>query len=267
MGLNVHMMAQMLLLRSYHRAARIRLDDHELLLALIHRFNSPVDWMRCAMSSRRLNAWMSCREQLEVWFKGYTPEARTDWIKFVIHHNVKFLLQPLAAAGGNVNCVFEQIWFRTPLHRAASRGHFELTKLLYALRADPLARDSHGAAPIHLCASKGRLRILDLMLQHDDGCAQAVDYSGRTPIHVAALKGHLAAVQLLVFARGSPGAQTHNGCTPMDMARRGQHVEITKFLESRQKRDEEALPAARTILSSLFTRVTQASVRQAPSAD
>merc|ERR1719193_2340451 len=124
------------------------------------------------------------------------------------------LLRPLVQAKADVNCAFEHYWFRTPLHRAASRGHADMCRLLLALRADSSLPDSHGAAPIHLVASKGRPPIVELLLKHDAASAGAVDFSGRTPCHMAALKGHACVVRWLVMARADAGARAFDGRTP-----------------------------------------------------
>merc|ERR1719193_204991 len=131
------------------------------------------------------------------------------------------LLRPLVQAKADVNCAFEHYWFRTPLHRAASRGHADMCRLLLALRADSSLPDSHGAAPIHLVASKGRPPIVELLLKHDAASAGAGDFDGRTPL---------------------------------DMAKRGQHTAVAELLESHRQRQEEDIPAARQLLQSAFGR-------------
>jgi len=194
------------------------------------------------------------------WLRGHSDESRKDTLRLAIQHNVIGLMQPVMEARADVNCTFEQFWFRTPLHRASSRGHKEVCKLLLSLRADSTRRDSHGAAPIHLVASKGRLPIVDLLLRHDPSSVAAVDNSGRTPCHMAALKGHLAVVQHLVGAGAGIAAQSLDGRMPVDMARRGQHLEIIKFLEDsshHREQVEQARPAARRVLERLFSLTLQ----------
>lgn len=264
---NAHATAQQLLLRYYQRAGRRRLDQDELILPLVYRFCGPIEWARSAVVCQSVRSrGLDHHGLLTYWFNDYSREGRKEALKHAIQHNVIGLLRPLIEARAEVNCVFEQCFFRAPLHRAASRGHREVCKLLLALQADASLRDSHGAAPIHLVASKGRLPIVDLLLRHDSGSASAVDYSGRTPCHMAALKGHLLVVQRLVAAHASVGSQTIEGRTPLDMARRGQHFDIVRYLESlRRRRDheEEALPAARHVLHALFHRTFVAARRRA----
>lgn len=257
-GFNANLLAQVLLARCYQHVCRRRIDEDEQLLPLIQRMCGPVEWARCAGCCRSFrDRGLSQPGFLKYWFSGYSAEGQRGAMKFAIQHNMTNLVRPLIDAKADVNCVFEQFWFRTPLHRAASRGHSELCKLLLALKANPRLRDSHGAAPIHLVASKGRLPIVDLLLRHDPAGATASDYSGRTPCHMAALKGHLGIVQQLVEARASADAQATDGRTPLDMAQRGQHVHVVGFLERwrrRQDLESEAHPAARHVLEALFER-------------
>jgi len=177
-------------------------------------------------------------------------------MKHAIQNNVISLIGPLIDAKADVNCCFgSDYWFRTPLHRAASRGHGDLCKLLLSLRANSSARDSHGASPIHLVASKGRLAIVDILLRHDCHTANAVDYAGRSPCHMAALKGHLACVNHIARARGNVTAQALDGRTPLDMAERGEHADVAQLLQDWARRFEEEVEVLRTtrlILGSLF---------------
>lgn len=259
-SVNVHCVAQLLLSQSYRRACRRRLDEDDIILPLAHAFCRPVDWARCAATCRAVRrlGWSSSRPRpsraVTSWLRGYTAEARNQVLKACIQHNVLGMLRPLADAGADMNCVFEQYWFRTPLHRAASRGNAELCRQLLALRADAAIRDSHGAAPIHLVASKGRQAIVELLLQHDPASAGAVDFSDRTPYHMAALKGHLNVVKCLIAARADASHPSLDGRTPLEMARRGQHAHVVDFLERHARREEEDIPAARLLLGELFRR-------------
>mmetsp|Transcript_46286 Transcript_46286/g.143380 ORF Transcript_46286/g.143380 Transcript_46286/m.143380 type:complete len:86 (-) Transcript_46286:110-367(-) len=77
---------------------------------------------------------------------------------------------------------------------------------------------------------------------------------------MAALKGHLAVVQHLVGAGAGIAAQSLDGRMPVDMARRGQHLEIIKFLEDsshHREQVEQARPAARRVLERLFSLTLQ----------
>jgi len=261
-SISAHYIAQTLLMQSYRRAGRRRLEEDEVLLPLVQRLCSPVEWARCAQCCRGLRArgWSSragcpaARQRACLWLQGFSAPGHKEAMRLAVHYNIVGFLQPLAEAGADMNCVFESCWFRTPLHRAASRGQTEMCRLLTDLRADPALRDSHGAAPIHLVASKGRVAIVNLLLWHHPQSTRAVDFSGRTPLHMAALKGHLGVVRRLLAARADTAATASDHRTPLHMAHRGQHAHLIAFMESWQRRRDEALPAARQILGLLFQR-------------
>lgn len=265
-GVNAQVMAHLLLLQSYRACAahhrRQRFVEDELMSILVHRLSSPVEWARCSSCCRQFYAkGLRNNSLLIYWLSAYSTEGRKEAMHFVIQHNVISLLRPLINAGADVNCVFEQYYFRTPLHRAASRGNADLCRQLLLLRANPLLRDSHGAAPIHLVASKGRYRIVDLLLRHEPRGATAVDYGGRTACHMAALKGHLAVVQRLVAGGAGVAVPALDGRTPLDMALWKQHNHVVHFLESWQRRqhgDEEVMQATRLVLGTLFYRTLTA---------
>lgn len=255
-SLDAHGLASMLLSRTYRRAGQIHLQKDETILPLAHRHCGLVDWGRCSSCCRQFRRQgIRNMSLLTYWFSGFEQLARNEAIKLACQHNVRYLLRPLVAAGADLNCVFEQFWFRTPLHRAASRGNRELCEHLLELRAEPGWKDSHGATPLHLVASKGRSAIVDLLLRNNPSGVDSADFSGRTPCHMAVLKGHAQVVRHLVNARADILAQAVNGQTPMDLAERGQFTEILEFLQQslqRQERALQALPAARALLQSLF---------------
>jgi len=271
-SVNVHCVAQLLLLHAYRRACRRRLDEDEVIMPLAQPFCWPIDWGRCAATCRALRNFgfgalrTGFTATVRARLREYTAEARDQVLKMCVHHNVLAMLRPLTEAGADMNCVFEQYWFRTPLHRAASRGNVEMCRQLLALRANSAIRDSHGAAPMHLVASKGRLSIVELLLQHDPECAGAADFSGRTPYHMAALKGHLNVVKCLIAARADYASdRSADGRTPLEMARRGQHTHVVEYLERRARREEEDVPAARQLIGELFRRTVAASAVSAAS--
>lgn len=261
-GVNPHMMAQLLLLKSYRACAEHQHNQsrHEQLLPLVQRLCGPVEWARTAACCHQFHALgLAQRGLLSYWLRGYSREGQNEALKHAIQNNVIGLVRPLVDADADVNCVFEQFWFRTPLHRAASRGNVGLCKLLLSLRADSAKCDSHGACPIHLVASKGRLMIVDLLLRHDINSANVVDYAGRSPMHMAALKGNLSCVKRIATARGNIAAQALDWQTPLDMAVRCDHTDVCAFVESWTRRLEQEAEASRAtpvVLSSLYLRLS-----------
>jgi len=257
--------AQSLLLQWYRRAGRRRLDQEDhVIVPLLQRFLNVPSLGRLAMTCRTLKkrSWFSgdrCAPKiLTSWFHEFSDDSKREVLSQAIQHNVPTLVKPVIEAGGNPNCVFHQFWFRTPLHRAASHGHVEICRSLLDLKADTMMKDSHGASPMHLVASKGRLPIVDLLLTYDLSCSNAVDYCRRTPCHMAALKGHLTVLRWLVIMRADFNSGTLDGRTPLFMARRAQHTECIEYLDDLRAHQEEDLPAARRLLEGLFARTSLA---------
>lgn len=238
----------------------------EIALPLALRFAGPAEWGRCAPSCRQSRAWgvAGMDDMVRVWLSGFSKDTCTELLKHAVQQGTGRLVRPLLEARADVNCCFEQFWFRTPLHRAASRDQSDLCRVLLASRADPQRRDLHGATPLHIVASRSspdrrRLPIVEDLLGSDPGGVSVVDYSGRTPCHMAALTGHLATVQLLLERRASVASLTPDGRTPADMARRGQHLTVLGFLEDfrRQAEAAEARPAVQQVLGAIYEQALE----------
>lgn len=251
---NANVVAQALLFRLYRFASQVRFADDDLLLTLVGGHLRPADWAHCMFTCRRFFSRFAqdLSGLAHCWFRRYSESGRKEAIRYIIEQNVVALVRPVIEATANVNCRDQDSFFRTPLHRAASRGHVEVCRHLLLLRADPSQLDSHGIAPIHLVASKGLVPIVDLLLRHHPSSIDVLDFHGRTPCHMAALKGHLAVLRRLVEARAAPDVQTLGHRTPVDMARRGQHSACIQYLED--VRRNASMPVARHVLGTLFQR-------------
>jgi len=226
--------AQLLLLHLYG-AIKVQWGFYvveSILAPFVVQFCAPREWAKCTACCRKFRRWgIERRDLTKYWLAGYCREGHAEVLELAVTHNVPSLARTVIAAGADVNFPFEQLWFRTPLHRAAMRGNMEMCRLLLDLRADAAVRDTHGCAPIHLVATKGRLQIADLLLVHDPSGATAVDNNGRTPCHQAAMKGHLPVIQRLVESRADLGTQNHDGRTAADTARRNGHFQAAKWMD------------------------------------
>eukprot|EP00928_Gymnodinium_smaydae_P081626 TRINITY_DN65108_c0_g1_i1.p1 TRINITY_DN65108_c0_g1~~TRINITY_DN65108_c0_g1_i1.p1 ORF type:complete len:391 (-),score=58.48 TRINITY_DN65108_c0_g1_i1:197-1369(-) len=236
-GLGTQVAAQLLLLELY-RACQNGWGAYvgEVILApFVLHFCNPTEWARYRTCCRRFRRFGIKRESFASYcFSGYSMDGRVETLNSAVRRNVPAVVRLAVEARADVNSVVDHVYLRAPLHCAAKQGNADLCELLMLLRADVALRDSHGAAPIHLASSRGRLQVLDLLLRDDPDSVEVRDASGRTPCHMAALKGHLSVVQRLLRGRARPGAFAFDGRTPVDMARYNQHLALAEFMENHE---------------------------------
>ena len=125
---------------------------------------------------------------------------------------------------------------RTPLHYAASNGHYGMCKLIIESTSDknPASIKYDGETPLHLAASNGHLKICKLIMEHlsDKNPANSVEDGGEfTPFHFAARKGHFSVCQLMLdnLSDKNPATKTAR-VTPLHMAARDGHVAVCKLI-------------------------------------
>eukprot|EP01105_Mastigella_eilhardi_P014580 TRINITY_DN3317_c0_g3_i3.p1 TRINITY_DN3317_c0_g3~~TRINITY_DN3317_c0_g3_i3.p1 ORF type:complete len:614 (+),score=57.38 TRINITY_DN3317_c0_g3_i3:347-2188(+) len=117
---------------------------------------------------------------------------------------------------------------RSLLHLAArydSCAH--LTSLLLRRKADPNARDSLGAAPLHIAARYGRVTQLDTLIAGgaDPNCA---DNNGWTPLMVSCRHGHADFAQHLLRCGSSVLHRNKGGRTALHVALVSGKVDIAR---------------------------------------
>lgn len=139
-----------------------------------------------------------------------------------------------AVATGNVKVVRERInegastnhmdtngW--TLLHLAASRGKERVLRVLLEKGGDAFARDYVGGfTALHYAAMHGRTRIAKLLLDFKgldkEKLVDARSEDGWTPLHVAAHYGRDSFVQLLLESKGYVDALSDKGTTALQLA-------------------------------------------------
>lgn len=84
----------------------------------------------------------------------------------------------------------------TPLHFAAQRGRYEISKYLLARGADPNARNFIRKTPLHLAAFLDNADCCELLLQHG-AQIDAKDHFGRTPYQIAKENGYEDTLRVL----------------------------------------------------------------------
>ncbi len=113
---------------------------------------------------------------------------------------------------------------RTPLFRAAARGHFDPTNVLLTHGADPNAAEAtQGQTPLHRASENGQILIVELLL--DQGApVDTIDGNGFSPLMLAAQPqsysnvGDGRLLELLVARGADLGEMNAHGQTPREYA-------------------------------------------------
>ena len=120
----------------------------------------------------------------------------------------------------------------TPLHLAASSGRAKVVNLLLDRGADIDARDANGCTPLHDAASSERAKVVNLLL--DRGAdIDARDANGCTPLYRAAILERVRFVNLLADRGADIDARDANGCTPLYHAAILERVRFVNLLADR----------------------------------
>ena len=152
--------------------------------------------------------------------------------------NIEAVKQHLAA-GADVNAKDGGGW--TLLLQAVAGGHKEIVELLIDNGADVNGKDKLGWTPLFYAAFSGRTEVAELLI------AEGVDVNAKDnlgTLRYAASGGHKELVELLidngadVYAKGGG-----NGTTPLDVAIKLNHTELTDLLRKHGGKTGEELKA------------------------
>ncbi|CAC5398252.1 unnamed protein product [Mytilus coruscus] len=103
----------------------------------------------------------------------------------------------------------------TPLHKAALKGHAEVTTILIQNGATVNAADTEECTPLHKAALKGHSEVTTILIQNG-ATVNAADTEGNTPLHCAG-SGNIVDV---LIKKGADIKYTNaNGDTPLHCAR------------------------------------------------
>ncbi|KAI1388288.1 ankyrin repeat-containing domain protein [Hypoxylon trugodes] len=169
-------------------------------------------------------------------------------------------VQALLEEGANVN--MRGFGGDTPLHRAASRNHVDIVKILLGAKAnvdlrnddwqtpwscsldmehrevldvlrragaDPNVKGMHGVTKLYSAAAGGDIKMVRFLLESgvDPSIKTRFDWA---PLHWAANNGHLECVRVLIDAGADVNAMSDVSTTPLDMARKTNQTVIADIL-------------------------------------
>ena len=125
---------------------------------------------------------------------------------------------------------------RSLLHAAAAYNQTNCAQLLIQRHARLDVADNLGFTPLHVCAVRGSVEVLELLLKHKADCnqgtasassvppfggtiqARQLAAGANTPLHLAALTGQTNVIVVLLKWGASVNATNSYGTTPLDMA-------------------------------------------------
>ena len=118
------------------------------------------------------------------------------------------------------------------LHHAVVIERLEDVKFLVEKKhCNPMQRDQHGFAPIHIAAVVGSVQILDYFVNSDCN-PTCTGPHGSTPLHLASELGHFDVVRYLITKQQIDPLCEENdsGITPLHLACVGGHQAVVEFL-------------------------------------
>eukprot|EP00039_Didymoeca_costata_P009906 m.132223 g.132223 ORF g.132223 m.132223 type:complete len:1145 (-) comp14642_c1_seq2:276-3710(-) len=125
----------------------------------------------------------------------------------------------------------------SPLHFAAYKGRDRAAKVLlnHAKKIfsesewSPDVRDEHGCTPLHVAASNGHAKMIDVLVQFNSKISIG-NFVGATALHYATCSGHETSVRRLLRRKADPNETDQHKCTPLHCAAFYGHVSVARIL-------------------------------------
>lgn len=174
--------------------------------------------------------------------------------------NLDFVLF-LLKQGANPNQTSENSG-QTPLYLAAINAQENIAQALIKLGASVSQGDYDQILPIHCAVAANSLNLIKLLLNQNPSHINARMSSGFTPLFLAARVGNVESLQFLLSQGADPAITSHNGVTPLQIAKENNHKTVVDFLSRHMKLDtSEAVKPSEmpvTIKMGLHTHVIKA---------
>ncbi|KAL7903818.1 ankyrin repeat-containing domain protein [Trichoderma velutinum] len=142
---------------------------------------------------------------------------------------------------------------RTPLSRAAEKGHSAAVYTLIDRDADVNFKDRDGRTPLWLAIDNGHEKVAEQLVRFDNGTlllltqegkeAAAIylislddlklnqtNNNGQTALHLAAILGHREIARHLILRGAEIDREDNNGTTPLQLAMSGKHESMIQEL-------------------------------------
>ncbi|XP_075944709.1 uncharacterized protein ankrd24 [Anarhichas minor] len=121
---------------------------------------------------------------------------------------------------------------KSAFHVCASRGRLDCLEVIISHGADVNVTDGAGFSALHLAAKNGQSECLKRLLQ-ERLAVDCIDTFGRTPLHHAAVSGCLSCCETLWDFKADLDVQDGDGATPLILAAQMSRVELCVFLLGR----------------------------------
>ncbi|XP_049443765.1 ankyrin repeat domain-containing protein 24 isoform X1 [Epinephelus fuscoguttatus] len=121
---------------------------------------------------------------------------------------------------------------KSAFHLCASRGRLDCLEVIISHGAELNVTDGAGFSALHLAAKNGQSECLKRLLQ-ERLAVDCTDSIGRTPLHHAAVSGCLSCSETLWDFKANLDVQDGDGATPLILAAQMSRVELCVFLLGR----------------------------------
>lgn len=132
------------------------------------------------------------------------------------------------------NKVVVTVHKESPFHRACAKGYLPIVQAFVDAGADLNHTISDfqllfGDSPMHRAAGEGKVDVVKFLTEVG-ARLDIIDNDGNSPLHRAAYLGYLPVVEFLVQRGADLDAKNGAHETPRDMARRGNSIDVDRFL-------------------------------------
>ncbi|XP_063985530.1 transient receptor potential channel pyrexia-like [Diachasmimorpha longicaudata] len=179
-------------------------------------------------------AWSGSTEIVEeLMKKGASPNAfdcskkKMTPMHYAAEKNHVRILELLIKNNGDVNKGYPK---NTPLCCAVKNNSYDCVELLLESGASPNITEVFTETPIHIAASLGSVRNVQLLLKHGANVQLRHGSEKSTPLHLAAEIGSWECCKLLLQAGAPINAQNTRNKTAMHLAATAQSAETVKVL-------------------------------------